>query len=225
MEFIISINQLVDFSKGSEAKKKRIIRDQKNPNKFRIAWYQTPRASIRKCLSNNGDKVFIIDGLERLKNKITDPDKPRELQNKVASIAAMKSFLRVQIPKILKNHELTIIKSPRTKSVFINQVEIIVSPDIIFTMNYKGDKYMGGVKIHLSKGNIFEPKDSKMVAAVMQKYLETIADDYNANVLPELCMSLDVFDERIVSSPSNIDAYLDRINMTCAEVKRFWNVA
>lgn len=225
MKYLISINQLVDFSKGSESKKKRIIRDQKKPDKFKISWYQTPRASIKKCLSNNGDRNYIIDGLERLKNKITDPDKPRQLQNKSASIKAMQSFLRVEIPKILKNHKLTLIKKPKTKSFFVDGVEILVSPDLIFTMEYKGKVYMGGMKIHLSKGNIFEPRESKIVAAVIQSYLESISKEYKAEVLPELCMSLDVFDERIVSSPVEVEKYLDKIKFICNEVKRYWHIA
>ena len=225
MKYKISINQLVDFSKGTESKKKRIIRDQKSPDKFKISLYQTPRASIKKCLSNNGDRTYIIDGLERLKNRIPDPAKPRQLQNKVSSIKAMKCFLNTEIPNILKNHEINIIKKPKTKTIFINGVEILVSPDVIFTMKYENKIYIGGIKIHLSKGNIFEPNESKFVAAIVQKYLESISDDYNAEVLQELCLSLDVFDQRIVSAPLQIDKYLDKIYFVCEEVKKFWNVA
>ena len=84
---------------------------------------------------------------------------------------------------------------------------------------------MGGVKIHLSKGNIFEPRESKIVSAVLQKYLESISKDYDAEVLPKLCMSLDVFDQRIVSAPLQIHKYLDKVDILCEEVKRYWNIA
>lgn len=223
MEYFISINQFVDFSKGSESKKKTIIRQQKEPNKFLISLYQTSRASIKKSLANNGDIRPTIEGLERLKSRV--PVKPRQELNKTISIEAIQRYMKIKIPSILRNHKIDIIKKPSIKSIFIEGVEVLISPDIIYTMVYKNQKYIGGVKIHISKRNVFNIEDSKMVSLLIEKYLKIIEKEYNAQVLPELCFSLDVFDGRMVSSPKNKFPFLIKIKNTAKEIKSLWKIA
>lgn len=223
MEYIISINQFVDFSKGTESKRRRIIRDQKKPSVIKVGWYQTSRACIKKSLSQNGNNSPIIEGLERLKLKVVE--KPRQIQNKFVSIEAMKRYLKIEVPEILKNHNLNIIKKRNLKSTFIKGVEILVSPDIIFTMDYRGQKYIGGIKIHLSKGNIFDTKESKMVATILNKYISEIASEYDAIPLPDICFSIDVFGERIVSAYKKKEKIFIEIEKICDEVKSLWKVA
>ena len=223
MEYKISINPLIDFFKGTESKKKRVIRGQKEPSVIIVGWHQTSRACIKKSLSLNGDKTPIIEGSNRLKLKVVE--KPRQVQNKFVSLEGMQKYLNIEIPEILKNHNLNIIKKRAVKSTFINSVEIIVSPDIVFTMEYQGKKYIGGVKIHLSKGNIFDNHELKIVATILHKHFSEIAEEYDAIPLPEICLSMDVFGERIVSSSKNPKKILLQVGKICDEVKQIWNVA
>ena len=223
MEYKISINPLIDFFKGTEAKKKRVIKNQKEPSVIMVGWHQTSRACIKKSLSLNGDKSPIIEGSNRLRSKFVE--KPRQVQNKFVSLEGMKKYLNIEIPEMLKNHNLNIIKKRSIKSTFIKGVEITVSPDIVFTMDYKGKRYIGGVKIHLSKGNIFDTQELKIVATVLHKHISEIADEYDAIPLPEICYSMDVFGERIVSSSKKSERILLQIESICDEIKRFWNVA
>lgn len=223
MEYKISINPLVTFSKGTDSKKRRIIRDQKNPSVIRVGWYQTPRACIKKSISQNGNNNEIIKGLERLKDRVVE--KPRQIQNKDVSIQAMKKYLNIELPEILKNHNLNIIKKRETKSTWINRVEIVVSPDVVFTLDYGKKRYIGGVKIHLSKGDIFDLNESKMVATILNKHISEIAKKYNAIPLPEICLSIDVFGQRIISSSKKPKRILKEVENICNEVKQIWNVA
>ena len=223
MEYKISINPLVAFSKGTELKKRRIIRDQKNPSVFKVGWYQTPRACIKKSISQNGNNDEIIKGLERLKDKVVE--KPRQIQNKTASMEATRKYLKIEFPEILKNHNLNIIKKRFVKSTWVNGVEITVSPDVVFTFDYKGKKYIGGVKIHLSKGDIFDLNESKMVATILHKHISEIAANYDAIPLHEICLSIDVFGQRIVSSAADAESILNEVIKICNEIKQIWNVA
>lgn len=68
-EYKISVNQLADFTKGTEAKKKSIIKQQKNPNPIIVARYATAKAGIRKTIAVRGDINPILQGIEKLKNK------------------------------------------------------------------------------------------------------------------------------------------------------------
>lgn len=217
---IISINQLVDFSTGTDAKKRRIIMDQKSPDTFKVGWYQTPRACIKKAIVNNGDSDPIVEGIERLKAKISK--KPQQIQNRAVSLEAMQRFLKIELPKILKNHSCEPIKERLVKSTFVNGVEVIVSPDIIFKIILKDELYMGAVKLHISKNNIFDVKKSKKVSTILYKYMTELSGNYNSKVLPELCFSMDVFGERVVPSPLNFKDSISEIEFICEEVKVLW---
>jgi hypothetical protein len=217
----ISINPLMDFSTGTEAKKTRIIKDSKNPNPFRIGWYQTPRACIKKSIMLGGEHEPIVDGIKRLQDKVVT--KKQQVSNKIVSIEAMNRYLSVNLPKIFKNHNFEIIKERPTKSIFINGVEVIVSPDIIYLMEHNEEMYIGAVKLHMSKGNIFDVSKCSNVATLIYMYLEELSDRYGAKVLPELCFSYDVFGGRFISAKGINRKSQRKILKICDEVKLLWN--
>ena len=219
----ISINPFVDFELSSNAKKLRIIKDQKNPNPIRVGWYQTPRASIKKSLSQNGDQLPLLEGIERLKNKIIS--KPQQLKNKMVSLEALDHFVAIKLPTILKNHQYEVIKETEIKSLIIDNVEIIVSPDVVFKIDLNGKTFIGAIKLHLSKNNVFNLEQSLTVSTLLHQYCLSLSDKYELEVLPELCYSVDVFGERIVSAPINAKPYLLKIRNICKEVKKYWITA
>ncbi|MBX9782775.1 MAG: hypothetical protein K2X48_05690 [Chitinophagaceae bacterium] len=54
-KYFISTNQLAEYSQATEASKKRIIKQQKVPNKLLIPWYQKAKGAIKKFFSNTSD--------------------------------------------------------------------------------------------------------------------------------------------------------------------------
>ena len=113
----------------------------------------------------------------RKKNKIVD--KPQQITNRKVSIEAMKRFVSFKIPSVFKNHNLEIIKEKDIKSTFINNVEVTVSPDIIFIIEHNNKRYIGAVKLHLSSRNIFDSKQSRYIATILNKYLIELSNKYN----------------------------------------------
>ncbi len=221
--FNISINQLADFSKGTEAKKKGIIKQQKSPNKLKVAWYQLAKARIKKSIAEKGDIQPILDGIEELKSR--NLTKKRQINDRIVSLEAMERFIQMKLPTLFVNNEVTILKKPKIKSVIINGVEIIVSPDLIFKVNIDGTDYLGGVKIHISKHNLFDSRQQLYVSSAIHKYLDSVINDGNQVVLPELCLSIDVFRENITSAPQNVDLKIKDIEVICDEVKQLWSAA
>ena len=216
----ISINQLVDFSTATDSKKRRIIRDQKSPDTFKVAWYQTPRACIKKAIVNNGGSDPIFEGIERLKTRIAK--KPQQIQNRAVSLEAMQRFLNIKLPIIFKNHSCEPIKERLVKSTFVNGVEVIVSPDIIYKIVLGGKAYLGAVKLHISKNNVFDTKKSSKVSAILYKYMKELSENYEAEVLPELCFSIDIFGERAVTTPLNFSSSILELEVICEEIKFLW---
>jgi hypothetical protein len=222
-EINISINQLADFSKSSDAKKRNIVKQQKNPNTFKIAYYQLAKARIKKAMSNKGDIEPILKGIEELKNRTLT--KKRQINDRVVSLDAMQRFISLQIPDLLKDLEYKVIKNTNSKSITINGVEVIVSPDIIIQAEIDGKQYLGGIKIHIAKENKFDKEQQSYVASTIQKYLEKVVAKNDGVIMPELCLSIDIFGEGIVSAPKNIDSKIKDLEIICDEIKKMWYAA
>lgn len=219
----ISLNQLADFSKSSEAQKKNIIKQQKTPNTFKTAWYQLAKARIKKAMANKGDIQPILEGIEVLKSKTLT--KKRQISDRTVSLDAMQRFINFQIPSLLKDYDYKVLKKIESKSIFIKGVEVIVSPDLIIEIEIDGKKYLGAVKTHISKGKKFDSRQQGYVASTIYKYLESEVAQNDHIVLPELCISIDVFGEGLVTSTKNINDKMKDIEIICEEVKQLWDAA
>ncbi len=222
-EINISINQLADFSKSSDAKKRNIVKQQKNPNTFKIAYYQLAKARIKKSMSNKGDIEPILNGIEELKNRTLT--KKRQINDRVVSLDAMQRFISLKIPDLLKNLEYKVIKNISSKSIVINGVEVIVSPDIIIQAEIDGKQYLGGIKIHIAKENKFDREQQSYVAITILRYLEKVVAKNDEVIMPELCLSIDIFGEGIISAPKNIDSKIKDLEIICDEIKKMWFAA
>lgn len=218
----MSINQLVDFNKSSLNKKLRIIKDQKKINPFRIGWYQTPRSRFKRSFGQNGNIEPILEGIDTLKKRVAKT--PFQINNKMVSLEAMQRYLKMEIPKILRN-PIEVYKKTVIKSIYVNDVEITVSPDIVFTTEIDDETYMGAVKFHISKGNIFDREQSTQVAAAIYKYLNDVYSSDGIMVLPELCASLDVFGGTFTTAPENFYESYNELENACEELKILWLAA
>lgn len=221
---MISINQYADFIKSSDAKKKRIIKDQKKPNKFRIAYYQLAKARIRKTLTDNGSLKHIEDALSNLSSRV--PKNKRQASDKKVSIDALEKFIKLKIPKILKNENLEFLKSKLYRNdIVIHGISIVVAPEIIFKINIDGQEVLGGLKIHVSKSNTFDLEQQQLIASAVCKYLETNVAEENQIVLPEFCISLDVFGNGYITNTSAHKDIIESYEKECFEIIKIWNAA
>jgi hypothetical protein len=222
-EILISVNQFADFSKATESKKRRIIKQQKEPNKFMVSWYQLPKARIKKSIENNCDLMPILNGIEELKERT--PKNSRQVLDRAVSLEALNRYVSFKLPDLLKTVPYEIVKTVECKSIYIKGVEIIISPDVIFRLKANGKVYLGAVKVHISKNNVFDNMQSRYVSSLINKYLKDIVAKDEEEVLEELCLSIDVFGEKVISVPKNLYKSLSEIEVICEEVKSFWNVA
>ncbi len=220
---VISINQLADFSKATDLKKQRIIKQQKEPREFLVAWYQLPKARIKKSIANNCDLAPVINGLEELKAR--KPMKQRQVVDRMVSLEALNRFMRIKLPSLLKSAPQEIITKVSSKSIMLNGVEIIISPDVIFKLKIDGITYLGAVKVHISKNNVFDNKQSRYISSLINKYLTEVVAGENEKVLQELCLSIEVFGEKVISVPKNLPKAISDIEVICEEIKLIWNEA
>lgn len=222
-KYIISINQFADFSKGTDAKKRSIIKQQKTPNTFKMSYYQMPKARIKKSFENNGDVQPVLDGINELQKRVLT--KPRQINDRTVSLEAMEKFLKMQIPKIFKDMDYEILKKPKIRTLEISGVDVIVSPDLIVKVEIDGVIHYGGVKIHIAKGSKFDSRQQRYVATAIHNYLETVVASEDEVVLPEMCLSVDVFGAGIISAPNDLESYIRDMEVICEEIKTLWFAA
>jgi hypothetical protein len=221
-KYFLSLNQVAEFQGATDAVKKRIIKQQLKPNPFKIQWYQLTRASIRRSIALKGDLQPIFNGIQRLMQKA--PSKPRQVSERAVSIEALNRYIQMKLPQLLRDFDYTILKPP-VKSIMIEDVEIIVAPDLVIRGEIRGKTVIGGLKIHISKHKPFELKESNLVSSILYKYLAEKVAQEDELVLPELCFALDVFGQRIVNAPKNSNVIIQEVRMICEQVKQFWKAA
>lgn len=219
-EYKISINQLANFSKSSEYKKRTIVKQQKNPPKVLVARYRLAKSRITKAIANYGNIQPILEGIEKLKN--SNPEKDFGKNDKKVSIEAMERFIKMKLPDFLNNNVYEVLKSPKIKSFNVSEVEIIISADLIIKVFIDGQAFLGAVKLHISKGDSFDKEQSKYVTTCLYQYLDLLYENTGIIVLPDLCLSIDIFADSIVSAPKNIEKTLEEIETMCVEIKQIW---
>lgn len=221
-DYIISINQLANFRNSSEKARRRIIAQQLSPDKFRIPWYQLTKARVKKSLESKGDLQPIFDGIDILKkrNALTN----RQKRDKQVSLEALERFVEMQLPKFINEIEYSTLK-PNQKVIQIEGVSVVVSPDIIIKGTINGKTVYGAVKIHISKGKPFDFEQSKLVSHLIYQYLINEVADDSSEVIPEFCLSLDIFGNRITSADKNDKSIDEEIKVLCLEFKNLWKAA
>ncbi len=218
-KFHISINQVADFSTSTTAAKLRIIKEQLKPNKKKIAWYQLSKAKIKKSLADKGNHDPIQEGINILEART--PTTKWRINDRTVSIEALRRFLNIRFPAVLKRMDYTVLK-PKTKSFELEDVDIIVAPDVVIRGKLRGITVIGGIKIHISKNKKFDFAQAQVVSSIICEYLKKSVAEGDDIVLPELCFCLEVFDERMVPAPDKYDEIITRVKNICDEVKILW---
>jgi len=216
---IISANQLAEFSEATDYSKKRIVKQQKTPNKFLIPWYQRAKGAIKRFFSNTKDYSPIDDAIKELGKKV--PLNERQKTDKVVSLQALDIIKKIKFPKILSSLSYEIVTTS-DKDISINDVDVKVAPEIIIKASTENGIIYGGVKIHICKGKPFNHNQASYVATLVYQHLQKKVATKNDKVLPELCFCLDVFAERLVTAPNSPIKELAGIRKICDEIKTLW---
>ena len=219
--YFISINQFAEFSVSSLASKKRILKQQISPNKFLIPWYQKAKGAIKKYLLNVNDSSPLESAIAQL--ELSVPKNSRQVIDKRVSIEAIEIVKGIKLPKLLSSLQIEAV-SQAERAILLNGVNIKIAPDIILRGKYKGKIVYGAIKIHICKGAPFDLQQSKIVSGLLYKFLKKHIAKSDEIVMAELCLSLDVFSERVVPATEVSGKDMVIIKGVCEEVKNLWPI-
>jgi hypothetical protein len=216
----LSVNQFAAFIRATPKGKKGIIKQQLKVDPILIGWYRTARAAMKKYCKDITNQTPLNVAIDILTTRETKT--AQQLNDKRVSILALQELKKIVLPALLRRIVYEII-NPKEKSVNINNINIIVAPDVIIRGRYKGQAVIGAIKIHISKTKPFDHQQSSQVASILYRYLTKEVVGNGETVLPELCLCLDIFSGRITHATiptANDNRILKQI---CEEVKTLWS--
>ncbi|HAH55483.1 MAG TPA: hypothetical protein DCM02_09465 [Flavobacterium sp.] len=213
---------MAEFINATPARKLRIIKEQKFPSKFIVSRYRIARNNMVSSIRNQFSETDIISGLERLNG--IKPKSDFQTNDVKNSIEALRAFLKLQFPNDFKTIKCEFSK-PEAKGFILEGVNIIVSPDIILRGNKNGKPFVGGIKFHISKSKKINEATGKYVAHGIKLFLKKTELKSDEIILPEYCLCVDVFGERVIQSPKKDDEFTIGLSEACEEIKRLWPTA
>lgn len=216
----ITINQLAEFSQATTSGKNRIIRQQLTPSKLRVFWYQLAKARVRTFLRNVRDQTPLTKAIAELEKRV--PQTPRQASDRIASIKLLECVKSVKLHSRFAGIRSYEVIKPDDKSLNLAGVEIGVTPEAVIRTVINGKTYFGAVKFHYSQSDPFDSEQCKYIAASLVQYLKDKVVGKGERVLPELCIVVDVFSERVVTADVNMTKELKQIVEICNEVKALW---
>jgi hypothetical protein len=215
----ISVNQFATFMIASEKGKKSIVKQQLKPNPLLIPWYQSAKGSIKRYLANVKDTKPLIEGIDVISKKT--PENKRQRSDKAVSIEALTKLIELKIAKHFKGIKYSLVKA-QIKTVHIDGVEVSISPEGIFKIEMEGRIFWGAVKVHISKTKPFKSEQCRCVANLVFAYLKNNYAKRGETILPELCLCIDIFSERVVPALENDTITTKQIRSVCEELKKLW---
>lgn len=206
---------MAEYLEATESRRKKIIQEQLEPDPIRIPYYQKARARMTKAILNKGSIDIIIQAQNELIGK--EPDKPWKFHDQKNSILALERFKQIVLPIEIEQGELEIVKT-EAKYLPIYGVNIKVSPNLIFRTIIDGQKTIGAVKLHVSKGKQFSRKQSSFVAQILNQFLSNFVAEEDEIVDPRLCLCIDPFAGTTVSAFNKIKAEMKEVKAICKEM-------
>lgn len=213
----ISINKLAEYIYASPNRRKKIIEDCQNPNPFITTWYDSVRPFINRFIVER-DVEILNDALNVLKasNRSTE-FREKNIDNSIELI----EFLKTTDLSKLGNYSLELYEKPNS-ILNISGVDISVYPNHLIRGNIKGDPIIGGLKINISKTQPLSEDSQKIVSLLIMLYFQGIPEYSDCKVSEKLCLSYDVFKNRLIESPTSKKLRISNIESACEEIAARW---
>ena len=219
----ISINSLVEFSGSTDCRKRTIVKNQKNPPTFMVAYYRTARAAITKYVKEGFDYEHIVNAIQKLQarkvNPLSSDWSKADAEN---SIIALRRFVNLNFPKTVGKIHCSFSKETGGDCLF-EGVVIRIAPDLIMHWEVNGVKYVGAVKFRISQTRWDHLSAGANAASLIAYYLKKYIATEDEVVDPAHCLFVDVMEDQIFQAPKDGTLVLSKLSDVCAEYVELWN--
>ncbi len=215
-KIIVSINPMAEFLEATETRREKIIKEQLDPDPVRVPYYQLARARMTKSILQNGSLTVIEDAQLVLRSRKPEKDTWR-FYDKDNSILALERYKKLNLPDVISNGRIQKVMT-KAKYLPIYGVNIKVSPNLIFRTVIDGQKTIGAIKLHVSKGKPFNRRQSALVAQLLNQFLSNFVVEEDEVVDPQLCICIDPFAGTTISAFNKINLDMKELKMICSEI-------
>ncbi len=214
----ISVNKLGEYMVAPPRRRRRIIKDQIEPQSFIVARYKDAEDAIRKFLLGGGvEDDIIYETIDRLERASAESD--WESQNQALCVEALERFL--DLADELELGERLVRAKNNSIPVRIEGVDISVRPDVIVrTGSRNGHDGVGAIKLCFSKTAPIGEEPGRYIATILQQHLDDLFPDYDAR--REVCQVVDVFHGAIYTAPRAYKRRVEDVAAACEEIARGW---
>ena len=213
----ISVNKLGEYLTANPSRRKRIIKDQKEPKGYIIIRYREARKAIVDFFKKGrGDKAIIEKSIRDLIESTVHSSMME--QDRDLSIEALELFQASSISLDLENQK--VISDSNVTTIDISGGTVSIFPDVIIHGQLNGKPFVGAIKLHFSKNNRLDIESGSYVATMLRMYLEGKYPNTKVNL--KYCVAIDVFDSKAFYAPSSWKMRKKHLIDACEEIKLMW---
>jgi hypothetical protein len=211
----ISISKLGEYMVATPARRRGIIRDQKQPREVIVARYNDVYGAVAECLLRNGDVSTVHERLEKLYQAV--PKTTWEAQDKQLSADALEAFLTFVDEIDLSG--LEVVRPGDTPMMQVGGVGVSVRPELL--LRRAGETTpAGAVKLYVSKLFALDDKSGAYVATVLHQFVDDVISSRSAQ--SDACIVIDIFERRVHVAPRAYKKRRNDIEAACEEIAQRW---
>lgn len=216
----LTVNKLGEFITANPKRQRRILEQLKYPkdNAFGFS-HKEAREAVKLFFIKEFEEGIITDCIEALERKVTDSE---HAQNQInASIEGLEAVLDGN-SDFNSNFVFEFYEGDNPKLI-IEGVEVSVYPDLIIRSISRKVKYVGAMKLHMSKSFPVPEEGGKYIAAVLYRFVEKHVKKRGENVKTSHCLSYDIHTDSLVECPAAVKRRWDDIEAACMNIAAIWD--
>lgn len=215
----ISLNQLAMYLTSDAKKRRRIIEEQKDPQTFRVNWYEYAQDKIVRFVAGGcEDEEILVAEIDRLYAARRNSDYEDTRYNTNAE--ALESFRGVY--EDLNTDGLLASRGANdARKTSIRGVAIAVRPEILLQGKYRGSDVAGAIKLYFSKDTQLTDDSAAYITALLYQYMADRGDN-ECGIRRRHCQVIDVFGQAIYDAPAATKRRVGVIEEACEEIKMWW---
>lgn len=219
----ISATKLGEYTVASPLRRRKIVRDQREPSDFVVARYERARTALTDYFLGGAANVEpVIDAAVELGTLRGTSD--WQTQDFNVSGEALERFLDISDEFELDGLESSPGSNGAPKLV-LAEVDVSVRPDIILRGTLRNKRVVGALKLYFGKTNPLGDEAGANVATLLQRYCDQHLVQPGEVTSPKHCAVLDVFAKRWFRSTRATQLRLRSLEAACEEIRLWWNAA
>jgi hypothetical protein len=209
----ISINKLAEYMVAGPGRRRTIIKNQKSPKDFMVAYYSQVSDVIAEYFEKEYDAQFLEKRISAFEQKPVSSD--WDETRKGVSIEALQAF--ADILSDLEFPQYKKVAAPRNQDkIQISGVSLSVRPEVLLKQD---GKVVGAIKLAIIKGERIDDKQMDYIGTGLLVYMREL---YGESIKANDCYTIDVFGHRLCAAPSSIKRRSDDLRAACEEIFDTW---